>query len=286
MEIRRGPNIVPLPQFPKLADEAAGEVLLKVGDNITTDHILPAGAKIMPYRSNIPAISKFCFTAIDETFHDRAKAAGGGFVIGGLNYGQGSSREHAAMCPQYLGIKAILAKSYARIHRNNLINMGIIPILFKDAGDYENIAQGDRIEMKNLYRGVDEEKLDIQVIRKDGSRKTITVLLPLQNQGKGNPEGWRCPQLRKPQIRNVMLSGRCVMTSLPRLLGIYGVRRANRLFHSQRAPVSALPTVFRYAARTPGAGWSGFLARFFRRRASSSSGMSSSSRPSGQSIRI
>ncbi len=152
-EIRRGPNIVPLPQFPKLVDEAAGEVLLKVGDNITTDHILPAGAKIMPYRSNIPAISKFCFAAIDETFHDRAKAAGGGFVIGGLNYGQGSSREHAAMCPQYLGIKAILAKSYARIHRNNLINMGIIPILFKDAVDYENIAQGDRIEMKNLSKG-------------------------------------------------------------------------------------------------------------------------------------
>ena len=117
VEIRRGPNIVPLPPFPKLADEAAGEVLLKVGDNITTDHILPAGAKIMPYRSNIPAISKFCFAAIDETFHDRAKAAGGGFVLGGLNYGQGSSREHAAMSPQYLGIKAVLAKSYARIHR-------------------------------------------------------------------------------------------------------------------------------------------------------------------------
>lgn len=179
VEIRRGPNIFPLPPFPELADEATGEVLLKVGDNITTDHILPAGAKIMPYRSNIPAISKFCFAAIDETFHDRAKAAGGGVVIGGLNYGQGSSREHAAMCPKYLGIKAVLAKSYARIHRNNLINMGIIPILFSSAADYENIAQGDRIEMKTLYRGIDEEKLDIQVIRKDGSRKTFRALLPL-----------------------------------------------------------------------------------------------------------
>lgn len=184
VEIRRGPNIIPLPPFPQLADEAAGEVLLKVGDNITTDHILPAGAKIMPYRSNIPAISKFCFAAIDETFHDRAKDAGGGFVLGGSNYGQGSSREHAAMSPQYLGIKAVLAKSYARIHRKNLINMGIIAIIFKDDADYEKIAQGDRIEIKNLFKGVDEEKLDIQVIRNDGSMETISVLLPLLAQEK------------------------------------------------------------------------------------------------------
>ena len=185
VEIRRGPNIIPLPVFPHLADEAAGEVLLKVGDNITTDHILPAGTKIMPYRSNIPAISKFCFAPIDETFHDRAKAAGGGFVLGGVNYGQGSSREHAAMSPQYLGIKAVFAKSYARIHRKNLINMGIIPIIFKkDGADYEKIAQGDRIEMKNLYKGVGEEELNIQVIRNDGSKETISVLLPLLTQEK------------------------------------------------------------------------------------------------------
>lgn len=184
VEIRRGPNIVPLPPFPQFTDEVTGEVLLKVGDNITTDHILPAGAKIMPYRSNIPAISKFCFAAIDETFYDRARASGGGFVLGGLNYGQGSSREHAAMSPQYLGIKAVLAKSYARIHRKNLINMGIIPIIFKDNADYEKIAQGDRIEMKNLYKGVDEEKLDIQIIKNDCSKESISVLLPLLAQEK------------------------------------------------------------------------------------------------------
>jgi aconitate hydratase len=179
VKIRRGPNIVPLPQFPRLADETAGEVLLKVGDNITTDHILPGGSKVMPYRSNIPAISKFCFAAIDETFHDRAKASGGGFVVGGSNYGQGSSREHAAMVPRYLGVKAVLAKSYARIHRQNLINMGILPIIFAEDKDYERIAQGDRIEIKNLHTGVDDGKLGIQVISKSGKREIIGVLLPL-----------------------------------------------------------------------------------------------------------
>lgn len=179
IEIRRGPNIVPLPPYPPLANEAAGEVLLKVGNNITTDHISPAGAKIMPLRSNIPAISRFCFAGIDESFHDRAKASGGGFVVGGSNYGQGSSREHAAMSPQYLGIKAVLSKSFARIHRKNLINMGILPIIFKEETDYERIAQGDRIEIKNLHKGIDDEKLDIEVIGKDRKRKTISVLLPL-----------------------------------------------------------------------------------------------------------
>ncbi len=179
--LRRGPNIVPLPSFPILADEAAGEVLLKLGDNITTDQILPAGAKIMPYRSNIPAISEFCFQAIDEKFPARAKAAGGGFVIAGFNYGQGSSREHAALCPKYLGIKAILAKSYARIHRNNLINMGIIPLLFGDAADYEKIAPGDRLEIKNLFMGIEEGRLNIHLLRKDGSSMTAAVLLPLRN---------------------------------------------------------------------------------------------------------
>ena len=209
-------------------------MLLKVGDNITTDHILPAGAKIMPYRSNIPAISKFCFAAIDETFHDRAKAAGGGFVIGGLNYGQGSSREHAAMCPQYLGIKAILAKSYARIHRNNLINMGIIPILFKDAVDYENIAQGDRIEMKNLLQGRRRREAGYPGHQERWQQQNHLRSVASANQGKGNPEGWRRPQLRKPS--NV-ISGRCWIS--------FSKGYSNRLFHSQRAPVSALPTVFR-----------------------------------------
>jgi aconitate hydratase len=184
LEIRRGPNIVPLIPFSSLTEELSGEVLLKLGDNITTDHIIPGGAQIMPYRSNIPEISKFCFCIIDENFHDRAKATNGGFVVGGTNYGQGSSREHAAIVLRYLGIRAILAKSYARIHRKNLINMGIIPIVFQTDLGYEKIEKGTNIEIKNIYKGVDEEKLDIQVTRVDYSRETLTVLLPLSAEEK------------------------------------------------------------------------------------------------------
>jgi aconitate hydratase len=179
IEIRRGPNIAPLPPFAPLPGEAAGEVLLKVGDNITTDHILPGGAKIMPLRSNIPAISRFCFAVVDETFHDRAKASGGGFVVGGQNYGQGSSREHAAISPRYLGVKAVLTKSYARIHRKNLINMGILPIVFAKESDYERIAQGDRIEIRNLHKGIEDGKLEVELTGKGGSREKIPVLIPL-----------------------------------------------------------------------------------------------------------
>ena len=127
-----------------------GPVLLKVGDNITTDHILPAGAKILPLRSNIPAISKHLFERVDHGFYERAEQSGGGFVVGGENYGQGSSREHAALAPMYLKIKAILAKSYARIHRANLINFGILPLLFKDPEEFKKIQQGDQLEIKSL----------------------------------------------------------------------------------------------------------------------------------------
>jgi aconitate hydratase len=121
-----------------------------VGDNITTDYILPAGAKVLPLRSNIPAISEFLFERVDASFAKRAKEMGGGFLVGGENYGQGSSREHAAMAPMYLGIKAILARSYARIHRSNLINFGILPLTFKDQGEFERIEQGDRLRITNL----------------------------------------------------------------------------------------------------------------------------------------
>jgi aconitate hydratase len=121
-----------------------------VGDNITTDYILPAGAKVLPLRSNIPAISEFLFERVDASFAKRAKEMGGGFLVGGENYGQGSSREHAAMAPMYLGIKAILARSYARIHRSNLINFGILPLTFKDQGEFERIEQGDRLRISNL----------------------------------------------------------------------------------------------------------------------------------------
>lgn len=145
VEIIRGPNIKPLPDFPPLPDTLEGEVLIKVGDNITTDHIMPAGAKILPLRSNIPAISKHVFEVVDPDFPARALAKGGGFILGGENYGQGSSREHAALAPKYLGVKAVIVKSFARIHLANLINFGIVPLTFKDLVDYDSIDMGDNL---------------------------------------------------------------------------------------------------------------------------------------------
>ena len=147
VEIVRGPNIKPLPDFPPLPDTLEGEVLIKVEDNITTDHIMPAGAKILPLRSNIPEISKYVFEAIDPEFPARALEKGGGYIIGGENYGQGSSREHAALAPKYLGVKAVIVKSFARIHLANLINFGIVPLTFKDSSDYESLEIGDKLEV-------------------------------------------------------------------------------------------------------------------------------------------
>lgn len=147
VEIIKGPNIKPLPDFPALPDTLEGEVLIKVGDNITTDQIMPAGARILPLRSNIPEISKFVFEGIDPQFPARALKRGGGVIIGGENYGQGSSREHAALAPKYLGVKAIVVKSFARIHLANLINFGIVPLTFKDPADYDSIDMGDNLEV-------------------------------------------------------------------------------------------------------------------------------------------
>ena len=147
VEIVRGPNIKPLPEFNTLPDKLEGEVLLKVEDDITTDHIMPAGAKILPLRSNIPEISKFVFTVIDESFHDRSLEKGGGFIVGGENYGQGSSREHAAIAPKYLGLKAVIVKSFARIHLANLVNFGIVPLTFSNKDDYNKLEQGDKLEI-------------------------------------------------------------------------------------------------------------------------------------------
>ncbi len=147
VEIVRGPNIQPLPDFNELPQEEEGEVLIKVEDNITTDHIMPAGAKILPLRSNIPAISEYVFSQVDENFSNRAKEKEGGFIVGGDNYGQGSSREHAALAPKYLGIKAVIVKSFARIHRANLVNFGIMPLTFKDTSDYDKIEQGDKLHL-------------------------------------------------------------------------------------------------------------------------------------------
>ncbi|MCX7834952.1 MAG: aconitate hydratase [bacterium] len=147
VSIRRGPNIQPLPTREPLGKELNGSVLLKVGDNITTDHIMPAGAKVLPLRSNIPKISEYVFEIVDPTFAKRAKEAGGGFVVGGNNYGQGSSREHAALAPMYLGVKAVLVKSFARIHLANLINFGILPLFFVNEKDYDLIEQGDELHI-------------------------------------------------------------------------------------------------------------------------------------------
>ena len=147
VEIIRGPNIKPLPEFNPIPDKLEGTVLLKVEDDITTDHIMPAGAKILPLRSNIPEISKFVFNVIDEKFHDRSLEQGGGFIVGGENYGQGSSREHAAIAPKYLGIKSVIVKSFARIHLANLVNFGIVPLTFVNKEDYDKIDQGDMFEI-------------------------------------------------------------------------------------------------------------------------------------------
>lgn len=145
VQVQFGPNIAPLPDFFPLEDELSGEALIKLQDNITTDHIIPAGAKILPLRSNIPEISKHIFEAIDSNFYERAKEKNGGFIIAGDNYGQGSSREHAALAPKYLGIKAVIVKSFARIHLANLINFGIVPLTFKNPQDYEKIEVGDQL---------------------------------------------------------------------------------------------------------------------------------------------
>ncbi len=155
--IERGPNIKPLPIRGPLEDRMEGSVLLKVGDNISTDDILPAGARVLPLRSNIPAISKHLFERLDPDFFKKARELGGGFVLGGENYGQGSSREHAALAPMYLGIKAILTKSYARIHRSNLINFGILPLTFKDTEEFLKIQQGDHLRMTHLRNAIQEE---------------------------------------------------------------------------------------------------------------------------------
>ena len=162
VEIRRGPNIKPLPEFRPMPDEILGEVLLRMGDNITTDHILPAGSRIMSLRSNLPAISEYCFNIVDPSFPERARNAGGGLLVAGENYGQGSSREHAALSPLFLGVKAIIAVSYARIHRQNLVNAGILPLLFEDGTDLEKIAQGERLELGNLHSALEGEFVEVR----------------------------------------------------------------------------------------------------------------------------
>ena len=165
VEVLRGPNIKPYPKTSPLSDSIEASCSLKVGDNITTDHIMPAGAKILPLRSNIPKISEHCFTVCDKDFPNRAKTLGSSVVVGGENYGQGSSREHAALAPLYLGVKAVLVKSFARIHKSNLINAGILPLTFKDAADYDKIKLGDMLELPNVKEEIANAS-DITVVNK------------------------------------------------------------------------------------------------------------------------
>ena len=159
IEVLRGPNIKPFPKSAPQEDSLTAELVLKVGDNITTDHIMPAGAKILPYRSNIPHLSQFCFGVCDETFPERAKALGKSIIVGGSNYGQGSSREHAALVPMYLGVRAVITKSFARIHVANLINAGIMPLTFKNPDDYDKLNQGDKLTLTNVFDGMDKGEI-------------------------------------------------------------------------------------------------------------------------------
>jgi aconitate hydratase len=183
IEILRGPNIKPYPETSPLLDTIEAPVSLKVEDNITTDHIMPAGAKILPLRSNIPAISQHCFTVCDETFPTRAKELGQSIIVGGSNYGQGSSREHAALAPLYLGIKAVLVKSFARIHRANLINAGILPLTFVNEADYDTISQGDVLALNGIRKLVEDGVSEITVINKT-TGKEIPVLCELSGRTK------------------------------------------------------------------------------------------------------
>ncbi|HED00892.1 MAG TPA: aconitate hydratase [Proteobacteria bacterium] len=174
-EIIRGPNIQPLPGREALPSELTGPVLIKLGHDVTTDHILPAGARITALRSNIPAISRYIFSQVDPTFYDRAKEAGGGFIVGGMNYGQGSSREHAALGPMYLGIKAVLALSFARIHRSNLINFGILPLVFLKGEDYDSIQADDRLTIRDVRAQALSEQPVLVVNETQGHRFIVNL---------------------------------------------------------------------------------------------------------------
>jgi aconitate hydratase len=180
-----GPNIEPFPQFPPLSEDIEASVMLKVHDNVTTDHIMPAGNKVLPFRSNIPAISNFVFSNVDPTFAERCRETGDGVIIGGENYGQGSSREHAAIAPRFLGIRAKIVKSFARIHKANLINFGILPLTFVNPADYDRIAQGDMVRINGVRTTIEEGSSEFAVeiggrpvqVRLDVADRDRTILL-------------------------------------------------------------------------------------------------------------
>lgn len=184
VEVVRGPNIKPFPLGKPLTAEVTGQVLLKMEDNITTDHIAPSDAKLLPFRSNVPYLSDFCLTPVDKDFPARAKAAGGGMLVAGSNYGQGSSREHAALVPLYLGIRAVIAKSFARIHQANLINNGILPMTFADEADYDRVDQGDELALPDV-RALVEQGSERFTLRNLTKQEEYTVLLPLTQRQRG-----------------------------------------------------------------------------------------------------
>ena len=179
--VLRGPNIGEFPKCPLMPESLTAQAVLKVGDDITTDHIMPAGAKVLPYRSNIPRISQYCFEACDPEFPERAKGAGNGIIIGGSNYGQGSSREHAALVPMYLGIRCVIAKSFARIHGANLVNAGILPLTFADPMCFDIIEQGHRLHISNIKKGMAAGKLEV-VDETTGSAFTVLCQLTERQQ--------------------------------------------------------------------------------------------------------
>ncbi|MBQ9071458.1 MAG: aconitate hydratase [Clostridia bacterium] len=174
--VERGPNIKPIPKGEAPKEKLESKIILKVGDNITTDHIMPAGTKILPYRSNVPKLSEFCFTVCDPEFPERAKREGGGIILGGTNYGQGSSREHAALVPLYLGIKAVIAKSFARIHVANLINFGIVPFTLDNPDDYEKLSEGDLALIDNFKEAIENSD---SVVLKNGSGAEVKLNMTL-----------------------------------------------------------------------------------------------------------
>jgi aconitate hydratase len=171
VEVVRGPNIKPFPINIELGEESEGKIILKVEDNITTDHIMPSDSKLLPFRSNIPHLSNYCFNTIDTEFPKRAKDNNGGFIVGGENYGQGSSREHAALAPLYLGIKGVIVKSFARIHKANLINSGIIPMEFSDGKDHEELDLLDKLEIVDILDKLDSNELEVKNTTKGNSFK-------------------------------------------------------------------------------------------------------------------
>ena len=184
VEVVRGPNIHPFPLGKALAETVSGKVLLKMEDNITTDHIMPSNAKLLPYRSNIPYLSDYCLTPVDAAFPARAKAEKGGILVAGQNYGQGSSREHAALVPLYLGIRAVIAKSFARIHQANLINNGILPLTFADEADYADIDQMDELSLPNVRAAITAGE-ECLTLRNETKGHDYAVLLPLTSRQRG-----------------------------------------------------------------------------------------------------